>query len=93
MVDVDGNQINLTNTPDDRESLPAWSPDGTAIAFMRQEYSTYWTRDIFWLDLVRGEIVNVTNSPAEKGTSFLWSSDGKSIVFSYEESAGIFIVT
>ena len=91
MVDVDGNQINLTNTPDERESLPTWSPDGTAIAFMRQHQ--YSADDIFWLDLVSGEIVNVTNSPEVEETSFLWSSDGKSIVFSLEESAGIFMTS
>ena len=91
MVDVDGNQINLTNTPDDRESLPTWSPDGTAIAFMRQHQ--YSACDIFWVDLVSGEVMNLTNSPAVEETSFLWSSDGRTIVFSYEESPGIFIVS
>src|SRR5215204_1968053 len=34
VMDADGtNQTNLTNTPDTNEGQPAWSPDGTKIAF------------------------------------------------------------
>src|SRR5829696_9410317 len=34
VMDADGtNQTNLTNTPDINEGQPAWSPDGTKIAF------------------------------------------------------------
>ena len=34
VMDADGtNQTNLTNTPDINERDPAWSPDGTKIAF------------------------------------------------------------
>jgi dipeptidyl aminopeptidase/acylaminoacyl peptidase len=34
VMDADGtNQTNLTNTPDTNEGQPAWSSDGTRIAF------------------------------------------------------------
>src|ERR671914_150310 len=34
VMNADGtNQTNLTNTPDINEGQPAWSPDGTKIAF------------------------------------------------------------
>src|SRR5215203_5654845 len=34
VMDADGtNQTNLTDTPDTNEGQPAWSPDGTKIAF------------------------------------------------------------
>src|SRR5215207_11513491 len=34
VMDADGtNRTNLTNTPDTNEGQPAWSPDGTKIAF------------------------------------------------------------
>src|ERR671921_2341132 len=34
VMDAEGtNQSNLTNTPDTNEGQPAWSPDGTKIAF------------------------------------------------------------
>src|SRR5215207_7562639 len=34
VMNADGtNQTNLTNTPDTNEGQPAWSPDGTKIAF------------------------------------------------------------
>ena len=35
--------VNLTNTPTESESQPAWSPDGRFIAFLR-DGDIYWMR-------------------------------------------------
>src|SRR5215211_4387908 len=50
VMDADGtNQNNLTNTPDTDEGQPAWSSDGTRIAFTRQGdpngFSDVWVMD------------------------------------------------
>jgi Tol biopolymer transport system component len=89
LVDVEGNTTNLTDTPEDRDLLPLWSPDGTAIAYIRQHQ--YSTHDIFWINLTGTEIVNVTGSPTWEETRFLWSRDSSSIVFSQDGTVGIFV--
>jgi Tol biopolymer transport system component len=39
---VGSNPVNLTNTPESHETQPAWSPDGTKIAFFSFRGGT-WT--------------------------------------------------
>jgi dipeptidyl aminopeptidase/acylaminoacyl peptidase len=45
-----GPERNLTNTPDIIEADPAWSPDGTKIAFIRQLTSNRSSRELFVMD-------------------------------------------
>jgi TolB protein len=74
------NQI-LTMNPDGRGHLyvtdgqePAWSPDGSKIAF-RSESS-----DIYVIDADRTDLTQLTNNPAGDGSP-AWSPDGTKIAF------------
>ncbi len=87
VMDDDGkNQRNLTNHPD-RDLVPAWSPDGTRIAFMSnrdghvRKDGVRTTFEIYVMDANGGNQQNLTNHPAGD-SSPSWSPDGKRIVFS-----------
>src|SRR4051794_28542998 len=77
---ADGSErTRLTDTPGDAESvLPAWSPDGKQIAFVRgAERSSTWVRD-FTTGTER-RIVRSAKSQIDADPD--WSPDGRSIVF------------
>lgn len=78
VVNADGTDpTNLTNTPDTREVDPAWSPDGTLIAFTRL---SELGGDIWVMNADGSNQTNLTNSPE---SDFLadWSPNGAQLVF------------
>ena len=77
VMDADGqNPINLTNNPA-WDSHPAWSPDGTQIAFdSNREGNT----EVYVMNADGTNLINLTNHPAADRTPD-WSPDGTRIVF------------
>ena len=71
VVSADGSgEANITNTENNvRDSHPAWSPDGTRIAFNRWPVGVRGT-DVYAMDPDGGDIVMITN---EVGSSRLGS--------------------
>jgi DNA-binding beta-propeller fold protein YncE len=61
----------------DQPLAPAWSPDGSRIAFSGHRDSQF---DIYEVELATGEITNVTNDEIFDGAP-TYSPDGKSIAF------------
>jgi len=76
-INSDGSE-QITITEDG--SAPAWSPDGSQIAFMRRSGATD-NPDIFVMDANGMNQINLTNSPATDSYP-AWSPDGSQIVFS-----------
>ncbi|KYK37375.1 MAG: hypothetical protein AYK19_21645 [Theionarchaea archaeon DG-70-1] len=77
-MNADGsNVINLTNSVYN-DYTPAWSPDGTRIAF-----SSYidGIQNIYAMDADGSNVVNLTNSPGHDYDP-AWSPDGTRIAFS-----------
>jgi hypothetical protein len=74
-----GDPKQLTDADDGRNSQPAWSPDGTEIAFSREVGHN--NNDIFVMNVNGSDIRQVTDSNAFD-TRPCWSPDGKNLLIS-----------
>jgi len=61
---------------------PAWSPDGTKIAFATKRDGNY---EIYVMDAGGGNLLRLTNDPGEDGQP-AWSPDGSKIAFASDRS-------
>jgi Tol biopolymer transport system component len=77
VADADGsNAKNLTNHPA-FDGWPAWSPDGTQIAFASNRRSSY---QIFAMNADGSQVRLIANTEG-RATAPKWSPDGKTILF------------
>jgi Tol biopolymer transport system component len=85
-------RIDLTNTPDDLETSPAWSPDGTRIAFASVPAECEFNcSDIYVMNSADGQgRRDVSNNPDADEFSPAWSPDGTRIAFVVESGEGCF---
>jgi Tol biopolymer transport system component len=97
VMDADGsNQTNLTNTPDTNEGQPAWSSDGTRIAFTNDQDEVGGFSDIWVMDADGSNQTNLTKTPdAPDADNFheyqpSWAPDGAQIAFVRELEGQIF---
>ena len=91
VMDADGkNQRNITNHPA-TDRVPAWSPDGTTIAFIsnRDAAGVEWAYDIYVMDADGKNQRRLTNNPAGEWYP-AWSPDGQSIAFCSKGDRGNF---
>ncbi|MGD9590787.1 MAG: carboxypeptidase regulatory-like domain-containing protein [Pyrinomonadaceae bacterium] len=80
VMNTDGSaQERLTATQDD-EYLPAWSPDGGTLAFLRR--GSDGNCSIFLMDVSGLNVRSVPNSAATCTSSISWAPDGSRIAFS-----------
>lgn len=91
------NQRALTNLPDGA-CQPAWSPDGTKIAFIspcKAKRDFYPNSKIFILDLLSNAPAQELNLPPSPRSDFepAWSPDGKRIAFASNRSGNLDIYT
>jgi TolB protein len=83
-----GNMLNLTEWVDD-ERAPAWSPDGTRIAFEARRANNW---DIYTIALADGALQRLTTSPAYDGRP-AWSPNGAQIAFESSRDGNLEIYT
>lgn len=78
VTDVDGIFTNLVNlTPDQTATDPAWSPDGTRIAFASNKDGNY---DIYSMASDGADVQQLTRTEEQEAEP-AWSPDGKRIAY------------
>ncbi|MBZ0317618.1 MAG: serine/threonine-protein kinase [Anaerolineae bacterium] len=80
-VNPDGSDVQkITQDADLQETGPAWSPDGTHIAFYAYEGAS-GNGDIYVMNADGSDIINLTNSPSDDDRYVTWSPDGSRLAF------------
>lgn len=96
VVEPDGSGLrNLTNHPA-HDTMPAWSPDGKHIAFMRSDVygplgGLQW--DVYVMDADGSGIRNVTRTPEVSEGTPDWSPDGSKLIFERYTDDGQYLYT
>jgi len=84
-----GEQIEVTTSQVD-DVAPAWSPDGSRLAFCSQVGGLNW--EVFVYDFSVGSLVNLSNSPANE-CSPAWSPDGRHLAWTSDVDGNAEIYT
>ncbi len=89
-MNADGSdQVNLTHDPAALDALPAWSPDGSRLAFVSERDGN---REIYVMSADGSSPMRLTDDPGEDSNP-TWSLDGRHILFSSDrEPIGIFVM-
>jgi len=77
-VNPDGSGLRDLTGPPGQSGLPAWSPDGTRIAFVG---ATQAGMRLYLLDFFSGDIHTLTSAPGFADSTPAWAPDGAKIAF------------
>jgi TolB protein len=78
---ANGDAVNLTCSPDSNDRYPAWSPDGSAIAFTSDRDGTY---NLYVMKANGSQVRQLTYEKAPAVAYHPnWSGDGSKIVFGF----------
>ncbi|HWR14557.1 MAG TPA: S9 family peptidase [Terriglobales bacterium] len=79
-VDSSGGWPQQLTIGDQRQSKPAWSPDGVWIAY-QSDYGGNEQWDLFMVSPKNGEVAQLTRTPHIAESSPVWSPDGHRLAF------------
>ncbi|MCP9496212.1 MAG: SBBP repeat-containing protein [Pyrinomonadaceae bacterium MAG19_C2-C3] len=79
-------ETNLTNTPSTTDFQPAWSPDGTRLAFVGDRDTPGVGADIYTMNADGTNVTRVTNTPDVNEENPTWSPDGTRLAFNADDA-------
>lgn len=86
VMNMEGENIQqLTDTPDISEDRPAWSPDGTMIAYTSGEEGQ---EEVFVMNADGSNKHNVSNSASSSDKRFVWAPDSSKLSFISDRIGG-----
>ncbi|MGA9162149.1 MAG: DPP IV N-terminal domain-containing protein [Actinomycetota bacterium] len=85
VMDADGNNATRLTPPDHIETWPAWSPDGTKIAFTTDESDAF--QDIWVMHADGSNPMQLTTTNGSFDAFPEWSPDGTKIAFTSDRDA------
>ncbi|MBZ0297477.1 MAG: hypothetical protein K8L99_33275, partial [Anaerolineae bacterium] len=89
ITDFSGDPVSITSS-DTHEMIPAWSPDGTQLAFLSSDSHRTWNESyLYVITLLTGEIRQLNELVFTSETTLTWSPDGRYIAATH---GTIFIV-
>jgi Tol biopolymer transport system component len=77
---VDGSELQNLTRDGASDQSPAWSPDGTRIAFHSDRSAQQFMWDIFIMDADGSNATQITSDPAIEGNPS-WAPDGSALAF------------
>jgi len=80
LMKMDGSMLTRLTDNQNRDGYPAWSPDGTKIAFYAYEDSTTWSINV--MDSNGENRTRLTGTAGVRDAAPVWSPDGTTIAFS-----------
>lgn len=86
-VNADGSGLRQLTTASVNDAVPQWSPDGTRIAFLREQPNTKGYTQVFVMNS-DGTGVSRLTCPGSGDTRPAWSPDGSLIAFGRYEATG-----
>ena len=91
VISADGSGLRrLTRTGEAEDHGPAWSPDGTRLAFARRENTgrSVWITNIWVIDADGSAPRMLTSAPEDHNTDPNWSPEGTRLAFVRREREG-----
>ncbi len=89
MSDDGSDQRALSDPQYGSDTYPAWSPDGSSIAFVSYRDQHLLYAEIYVMDADGENERNITNAPDSNDTYPTWSPDGRSIAFVSDRGFGV----
>jgi uncharacterized protein (DUF885 family)/WD40 repeat protein len=89
-MDADGSRITPLSRTTLRETRPAWSPDGTRIAYVRR--LGHSNHEIFVMNADGSGATQLTGSPLSVESEPTWSPDGSRIAFISNQSLNVYML-
>jgi Tol biopolymer transport system component/cytoskeletal protein RodZ len=84
VADADGKHVRRV-TGEGFAAIPAWSPDGQSLAFVRAEEGQLDVWNLWTTDLSAGSFRRLTKYSVGRPWGASWFPDGKRIAYSYED--------
>jgi Tol biopolymer transport system component len=79
-MNADGSDSQQLTNNTNENSTPVWSPDGSKITFMRQDFSDL-TQQLFIMNADGSNPIGITNDDSTQSGTPAWSPDGSKIAY------------